>query len=145
MMEQDTYIKERLEDQIAWYDNKSQWNQKWYKRLRIVELIAGASIPFLAAYITDTTLILKLVVGCLGLVITIITGAVTLYKFQENWIEYRTTCETLRHEKYLYLSQTEPYDISDPFKLLVQRVENLISRENTQWARYIQASKKKIK
>lgn len=145
MMEQNTYIKERLDDQIAWYDQRSQSNQKWYKRLRVTELIAAASIPFLAAYITDASLILKLGVGFLGLLITFITGVVTLYKFQENWIEYRTTCENLRHEKFLYLTQTDPYDIEDPFKLLVQRVENLISKENTQWARYIKSSKKENK
>lgn len=55
MMEQNTYIKERLDDQIAWYDQKSQSNQKWYKRLRVIELIAAASIPFLAAYITEAS------------------------------------------------------------------------------------------
>jgi hypothetical protein len=49
MMEQNTYIQERLDDQIDWYDKKSQSNQKWHKRLRVIELIAGASIPFLAA------------------------------------------------------------------------------------------------
>ena len=81
----------------------------------------------------------------MGLLITIITGVVTLYKFQENWIEYRTTCETLRHEKYLFLTQADPYDIEDPFKLLVQRVENLISKENTQWAQHIKMSKKNDK
>jgi hypothetical protein len=47
MMGQDMYIKERLEDQIAWYDKKSQRNQKWFERLRAIALIAGASIPFL--------------------------------------------------------------------------------------------------
>jgi len=81
----------------------------------------------------------------LGLLITFITGVVTLYKFQENWIEYRTTCESLRHEKFLFLTQGDPYDIEDSFKLLVQRVENLISRENTQWAQYIQSSEKENK
>jgi uncharacterized metal-binding protein len=145
MMEQNTYIKERLDDQIAWYDNKSQSNQRWYKRLRVIELIAGACIPFLAAYITEASLVLKVGVGFLGLLITLITGVVTLYKFQENWIEYRTTCETLKHERFLFLTQTDPYDVADPFKLLVQRVENLISKENTQWAKHIKSSAKEKK
>ena len=134
MMEQDTYIEERLDDQIAWYDKKSQSNQKWHKRLRVIELIAGACSPFLAAYITETSLALKVAVGFLGLVVTFITGVVTLYKFQENWVEYRTTCEALKHEKFLYLTQSDPYDTEAPFNLLVQRVENLLSSENSRWA-----------
>ena len=39
----------------------------------------------------------------------------------------------------------EPYDFEDAFKLLVQRVENLISKENTQWAQSIKSSKKENK
>jgi len=32
---------ERLEDQLSWYDNKSMENQKWYKRLKVAEIIAA--------------------------------------------------------------------------------------------------------
>jgi len=34
----------------------------------------------------------------------------------------------------LFLTQTEPYDKDDAFHLLVQRVEALLSKENTDWA-----------
>ncbi len=37
---------ERLEDQLSWYDTKSMENQKWYKRLKIAEIVAAAIIPF---------------------------------------------------------------------------------------------------
>ena len=39
-------IMERLEDQIAWYDLKSQHAARAYKRVKIVEILAAASIPF---------------------------------------------------------------------------------------------------
>jgi hypothetical protein len=52
---------------------------------------------------------------------------------QEHWIEYRATAESLRREKFLFLTQTEPYDKDDAFHLLVQRVEALLSNENTEW------------
>ena len=46
-MNQEDYLKDRLDNQIDWYDKKSQWNQKWFKRLQVFQLIAAAIIPFL--------------------------------------------------------------------------------------------------
>ena len=46
-MDHEKYIKERLQDQISWYDKKSQWNQKLFKRLTLAEIVAAALIPFL--------------------------------------------------------------------------------------------------
>jgi hypothetical protein len=51
----------------------------------------------------------------------------------EKWIEYRTTTETLKHEKYLYFTNSLPYANDDTFVLLVERVERLISKENSRW------------
>ena len=144
-MNQDEYIKNRLDDQIRWYDGKSQWNQKKYKQLRVFEFVAAASIPFLTGYMTVNAPFISFTVGLLGLIIAAITGVVTLYKFQENWVEYRTTCESLKHEKHLFLTKVEPYDGDEPFPLFVQRVESLISKENTNWTQYMTRPTKNIK
>jgi hypothetical protein len=37
-------IMERLEDQIGWYDRKSMTNQRYFKRIKIVEIAAAAII-----------------------------------------------------------------------------------------------------
>jgi len=42
------YLKERLEDQIDWYDRKSISNQKSFKRLQVLIIVASATIPFLS-------------------------------------------------------------------------------------------------
>jgi hypothetical protein len=136
-MNQDEYIKERLDNQIEWYDGKSVKSQKWFKRLQVIVIIAAAMIPFLSGYMTESTPYLKFVIGALGIVIAAITAILGLYQFQENWLEYRTTCETLRHEKYLFLTGAAPYNAEQPFLLLVERVESLISKENTNWASYM--------
>ena len=49
-MNQDDYIKDRVDGQIEWYDRKSGTNQRWFRWLRIVEIIAAASIPLLVGY-----------------------------------------------------------------------------------------------
>jgi hypothetical protein len=55
----------------------------------------------------------------------------------DNGLENRTTTEALRHEKYLFLTKSEPYHNNNPLHLLVSTVETLISKENTNWAQYI--------
>ncbi|HUX30621.1 MAG TPA: DUF4231 domain-containing protein [Thiobacillus sp.] len=141
-MDEAEYLKTRLDGQIGWYDKKSQCHQKWYKGLRIVEIVAAVSIPFLTGYMTATEPLCRTVVGLFGVLIAVIAAVLSLCQFQENWIEYRTTCESLKHEKFRFLTKTQPYDVDTPFPLLVQRVESMISKENTAWSQYIRPQKK---
>ena len=137
-MDEAEYLKSRLDDQIAWYSNKSQAAQKAYKRLRTFEIVGAALVPFLAAY-ADESVAVQVALGLLGVLLAVGAGLLSLSNYQERWLEYRTTCETLRHEKYLAVTRTDPYDGAEPFKLLVQRVESLISKENSAWAQTTRA------
>ena len=42
-------VIDRLEDQINWYDRKSLSSQHAFKRIKVMEIIAAALIPFLSA------------------------------------------------------------------------------------------------
>lgn len=133
-MNQDEYIEQRLQDQIGWYSGKSAWNQRGFKWLRLMEIISAALIPFLSA-MGDRVPAGPWVIGLLGVVIAVAAAAGSLYKFHENWIQYRTTAEQLKHEKFLFLTGTRPYDDEeDRLPLLVQRVEGLLSKEHSAWA-----------
>ncbi len=134
---QEDYLKDRLDHQIDWYSRKSSFHHKMYTRLQIVTIIAAASIPFLSGYASDDTPIIKVLIGLIGIVIASITAILSLNKYQENWMSYRQTSEALKHEKYLYLTMTDPYQGEDAFQVLVQRVEGLISNEHDQWTQYM--------
>jgi len=144
IMKIEEYITTRLDNQIAWYSKKSQNNQKWYKRLRLIEIVCAASIPFLTALVpkNDPNTLLIMIVGILGILITIIAASISLYRFQENWINYRYTCETLKHEKFLYLTKSSPYDSSDIDSDFVNQIEAVISKENSKWS---ESNRKTIK
>ena len=125
-------VMERLEDQIAWYDRKSLGNQRAYKRIKITEILAAAIIPFVAGVRLPHTGILT---GGLGVLITVLEGVLHLNQYQQNWINYRSTCEALKHEKYTYLGKAAPYaSVPDPHALLAERVESLVSQEHAKWA-----------
>jgi len=138
------YLDNRLEDQIRWYDKKSRNNQIWFKILRVTEIIFAALIPFFAGYFNDAFFI-KILLGILGASVAIIASIIAVFNFQEHWIKYRTTCESLKKEKYLFLTQTEPYNKEDSFEILVKRVETLVSKENSDWSQYIIKQKRSDK
>lgn len=150
-MNSEEYIEKRLQDQIDWYDRKSLTNQRTFKRLKIVEIVAAALIPFLSGISinnSDFRLIGTIIIGLLGMSVTIIASILNLGRHQEHWLEYRTTCESLKKESFLFHTRVEPYNSDDAFQLLVQRVETLVSKENTNWAQYMmkpEQEKKEVK
>ena len=129
----DDYIKYRLDDQINWYDNKAASAQRWYKVYQVAELIIAALIPLLSGYAASSTLI-AVIIGVGGALISLIEGLCKLFRFHENWIEYRSTCELLRHEKYLYQMKAFPYCKEESYEqMFVKNVESLISAESSKW------------
>ncbi len=119
----------RLDNQINYYDMSSVKNQRNYKICKLIVIIAAAIIPFLAALSFNPWL-----VGSLGVVIVISEGFQQVGQYHDNWISYRSTCEELRHEKYLFIAKAGPYDtVQDPDKLLAERVESLVSKEHAKW------------
>lgn len=138
-------IFQRLEDQIAWYSSKSRSAQKIFKRFKVVEIIAAALIPFLSglSFSDKVKLYIPVTTGILGMLITILEGILHLNQYQQNWTNYRATSETLKHEKFLYMAHAGPYaSASDQRSLLAERVESLVSQENSQWTSVQQQSSK---
>lgn len=122
---------QRLDDQIDWYDKKSQNAEFWFKRLKLVQLVTAGVIPMLAIFGIPGT---DKVTAILGLVILVAEGLQQLNQYQTNWISYRSTCEALRHEKYLYLAKAGPYAKAEQaLPLLADRIEGLISQQHAKW------------
>ena len=139
-------ITERLDDQIGWYDRKSMSCQRVFKRTKIVQIVAAAVIPFLAALsVKEVSSSVHWITGGLGVLVTVFEGLLQLGQYQQNWFMYRSTCEALKHEKYLYLGKAGPYaSATDAHALLAERVESLVSQEHAKWAS-TQQSQPKIK
>ncbi|MEA2439243.1 MAG: hypothetical protein QOH76_667 [Thermoleophilaceae bacterium] len=120
---------ERLETQIAWYDRKSTQNQTWFKRLKVLQIVTAAAIPVAAALSAPVWLL-----GGGGALIVILEGLQQLQQYQQTWTTYRSTCERLKHEKYLFLASAGPYTRAPrPEALLAERVEGLVSQEHAAW------------
>ncbi len=119
---------DRLEDQLAWYDRKGVVAQQAYKRIKLGQLVVGATVPVVAALQAPAA-----VTAVLAAVVVIAKGAQQLYQWQTNWVLYRATAEALKHEKFLYLAAAGPYGTDDRRRVLAERLEGLVSQEHARW------------
>jgi len=134
---------DRLEDQLRWYSKKSKRSQRCFKGLKVIEIIAAALIPFAAGLRAD-----PMITGGLGVIVVILESMQGLFQFQQNWTNYRSTAEGLKHEKFLWQARAGPYkDPENPTleALFAERVEALISTEHAKWINYQEQAGKQQK
>lgn len=125
------YLKERYECQVKWYDNRASQHKRYSQWFQWTAIIISSFVPVLVASMPAAW---KWITIVLSIVLAIVTAALKTFKFEENWISYRTVVETLKKEKYYYdAGATEYATTEDKKRLFVERVESLISSENTLW------------
>jgi len=130
------YLKERYQNQIDWYEKKATSNQSRYSKLQWILIILSALTPVLIAIDFSLTeySFLKWIAVITAVIVSISAGTLRIFKYHDNWITYRTTCETLKKEIHLYKAGIGDYaNAKDKESVFVQRVESLISQENTLW------------
>jgi hypothetical protein len=70
----------------------------------------------------------------LGALVGVIEGLIQLGQFQQNWLLYRATRESLKREEFLHEAKAGPYSAAnDPDTLYFERCDAIISGENTRW------------
>ncbi len=123
----------RLENQLDWYDRKSISAQRWYKRLKFIQVVLAISIP---AIIQVDEGMGKWLASIAGGLIAIIEAVQHMNQYSTLWITYRSTAERLKHEKFLFLSTAGPYRglaEADRLIILAERVEEHVSTEHANW------------
>ncbi len=135
-MDADQYLAERVQDQIDWHSDKSSANQRSFKQLQVLIIVATALLPLLAG-LEDRADELTYAIGAIGVLVAIVTGVVNLFRFNELWIDYRLTAAALTQEKFLYLTRAAPYHEGDLLGTLVQRVEAILSEQRSQWQQIV--------
>lgn len=127
----ESYLNKRYYPEIEWYDKKSALNQRVYTILQWNLIILSAITPVLVTIGGTWERWSAVITSCL---VAIGTASLKTFKYQEKWMHYRTTCETLRKEIHFYKAGIGDYEkCIDPIKRFIQRVETLISQENTIW------------
>jgi hypothetical protein len=126
----ETYIKERVDDQINWYSQKSIDCQRSYKFYKKWIIVLSSAVPIVALFSWEHKTVLM---SALSAIVAICTGFIEVGKFQDNWIKYRQICEHLKSHKLLFQMRVCPYNGENSEQLFTNFVESTILNENNAW------------
>ena len=138
------YINSRLDDQIKWYSKKSSHCKNWHDILSIISIIGTSSSALLSAASSsfpDISKIISIIAAIIAFLVTIVLSIDKLKKYQELHHQYRSTCEKLKQEKYLFITRSGEYNqLSEPSieQLFIERCESIMSSETVNWAHLIE-------
>ena len=149
----EVYLKDRVDDQLAYYGNaanSAKWKYQWMQSLIIV---FGLIVPVLVNLPTewefggvrqDFSARIDLIVTVFSLAVAILTGLLNFKKFGELWLSYRMTEELIKRQKYLFLTRSGNYAGDNAFNEFVQTIETLISSEHNQFHALVQENNGKV-
>jgi len=50
-MNEEEYLVDRADDQIAWYSSKSQTNKRYFLRCQVAAILASVAVPVFAQFL----------------------------------------------------------------------------------------------
>ena len=122
-------VLDRVDQQIHWYDRHATSARIWYCSIKIAQIILAAAVPVAAGLDLP-----KLLTGSLGGLIVVLEGIQQLFRYHDNWVRYRWTASAMEREKSLWTARAGDYATAErPEAQLALRIEDLTSREATQW------------
>ena len=130
------YLQRRVEPQRKWHNEKARWNKQRYYCVEIATLVAGAAIPIVNLWAADDPYWGRLLSAIFGGLIVLAVAVGKLFKFQENWLQFRTLVEALEREVALYKWGATEYaeaEQSTRHRLFVERVENILASSTAQF------------
>lgn len=125
------YVDTRLSQYQKWYDRKAVKMKAMHLRMRTVSVVGGAMVPVL---VNIDLPFARLTATALSLVVVGSVSLESVYRYREQWKNYRSTEQLLGHEKVYFQSGVGPYlglSESESFTTLVARVEKAIASENS--------------
>ena len=127
------YLLKRFEQSVLWYAKKANHCKNWYYFLSVVGIILPLSIPLLNLFEHSA---ITLVITLVSVFTSFVTALLSLMKFHDKWINYRSVAETLQTELTLYISKCGDYsDDSSQQRdqLFAERIENHMGSAHVKW------------
>ena len=129
----ETYITERVDDQINYFELNAGKNQRIYKRLKGAAIFSNiATMLTIALAFVITTHFTALSVAALGFSVLVLAT----YQIEEfgnygaKWEKFRLVAERLKSEKHMFLTRAGPYAIDNTDereRLFVETVESMLN------------------
>ncbi|MET9676531.1 DUF4231 domain-containing protein [Streptomyces sp. NPDC006482] len=125
------YIETRLAQYQGWYDVKATRMKAMHLRMRTVSVVGGALVP---VFVNVDLAFARVTATVLSVVVVAAVSLESVYRYREQWKNYRSTEQLLGHERVYFEAKVGPYHNlpkRDAFSTLVARVEKAIASENS--------------
>ena len=128
----ETYLTERVDNQIEYFDSKAIKNQKVYKILKVAAIVCNV-LTTLAIALALTFMPYLKFMGIAALVLS--TAVLATYQFEEfynfgaKWEKFRLVAERIKSEKYLFLNSVGAYssiDTDEKERVFIETIEGII-------------------
>jgi hypothetical protein len=134
------YIEFRWHAQWEWYDKRASQAKRQYQRLQVLISVGAVIVPVLISFqppsswetalpgINDSLRVLTVIISGIVAALAVFEN---VYKYGDNWRNFRGAAEELLREKALYDVRSGPYrKTKTPFQLFVQRCEEIMTKQN---------------
>ncbi|MDV9190712.1 DUF4231 domain-containing protein [Streptomyces sp. SR27] len=125
------YIEGRLSQYQGWYDAKATRMKAMHLRMRTVSVVGGALVP---VFVNLDLAFARVTATVLSVVVVAAVSLESVYRYREQWKNYRSTEQLLGHERVYFETKVGPYHNlprREAFSTLVARVEKAIANENS--------------
>ena len=131
-MDIETYLTERVDDQIEYFDSNALRNQKRYKFFKIAAIICNVLTTLTIALALTFITHLKFM-GIAALILSTIVLATyqveEFCNFGTKWEKFRLVAERIKSEKYLFLNSVGAYssiDTDEKERLFIKTIEGIL-------------------
>ncbi|WP_369144002.1 DUF4231 domain-containing protein [Streptomyces sp. R44] len=125
------YMETRLAQYQGWYDAKATRMKAMHLRMRTVSVVGGALVP---VFVNLDLGFARVTATVLSVVVVAAVSLESVYRYREQWKNYRSTEQLLGHERVYFETKVGPYHNlaeREAFSVLVSRVEKAIANENS--------------
>jgi hypothetical protein len=130
------YLTTRWQEQRDYYSRKSSENKRAYQRVQLVIGIGAVLVPVLLSFdiripFGDTQIALTSPLAAIISGLVAAAAAVeNVYKYGENWRNFRRALEGLKREHALFISRAGKYrNEVNAFPNFVESIESIIAEE----------------
>lgn len=127
---QPAYLQERVKPRIEWYDKRAVLCKRMHMYLHYFVAVASIVMVVVLNDLNVSRLMLSVLAGLIAIAATI----ERIGQFGDRWHMYRATYEALNAEASLYANRAGPYANGNEDRLIVERVEAILSNEGTRWS-----------
>ena len=142
-MDRDEYLKERVNDQISYYEKAANKARKKHVGIQTAVIVFALVVPVLVSAESWSGMgaELRVVAIFASLLVAILNGVANFRKYGDLWLSYRMNEEFLKHEKFLFITASGKYeDAKTALSLFVQTVESIISTEHEKFRSLIESA-----